>query len=233
MKIDADTFIGIDNQENIYYIKNNILYKKMNSKTITYSNLHLGKISSIDIINPLKIVVFYKNFNSIIILDDALNELSNNIDFNNILFKNISFVGTSTNSNLWLFSEEDNNLMLFDYITKKVVLTKQLDSEFKFLKACSNYQNIWLILEDKILKYNAYGSLIAQYNSKKIERAVATKNGLIYKNKGNLYQLFDTNKSELIAIDKDQIIKNFYSKNNNLLYFFDGNVIYKHNFIKK
>lgn len=230
-KLDADTFIGVDNLEHVYFIKNNVLFKKSDSKTLSYTNLHLGEITQVDITNPLKIVVFYKNFNSVIVLDDALNELSNSINFNSVLLKNISFVGTSSNSNLWLFTEDENSLILFNYFTQKIILTKQLDQDFTFLTAFSNYHYLWLISNSKILTYNAYGSFIKQYNIKNIEKATIYKNGIIYKTGNNLYHLINDNNPKLIATNKDLSIKDFYI-NNNLLYFFDGNVIYSHEFSK-
>ena len=232
LKINADTFIGVDNLEHIYYLKNNILHKNLGSKTLTYNNLHLGNVTLVDITNPLKIVVFYKDFNSAIILDDNLNELSNTIDFNTILFKNISFVGTASNSNLWLFSKDDNNLILFNYLTKKVILSKQMDDDFIFEKAISNYHNIWLISKLGILKYNAYLSYLVQYNIENIEKESVFKNDLIYKTNDEFLYLLSDEKSIKIPTIKGLIIKDFDVKNDRL-FFFDGNTIYSQEFIKK
>jgi hypothetical protein len=232
IEIDADWFIGIDNLEHLYYVKNNTLYKKTKTKNINYTNLHLGKIASVDITNPLKIVVFYKDFNSVIILDDNLNELSTNIDFNSLFFKNIHYVGTATNSGLWLYSQDDNTITLFDFLTKKITLTKQIESDFRFKFASSNYHNLWLFSEAKVLNYNVYGSFIQQKFVDNINMAFAYKNGFIYKHKNKLFLALDNNSINPITLKNELIIKDFYI-NNKMLYFFDGNFIYSKELTKK
>lgn len=49
--------------------------KKNNTQLWQYKNLSLGKITKIDLQNPLKIVLFYEGFNSVILLDNQLNEI--------------------------------------------------------------------------------------------------------------------------------------------------------------
>jgi len=103
----ADIFIGMDELDHIYYLKNNILFKKRDQDTINYSNVLLGKITSVNIQNPFKLVVFYKDFNSVILLDNNLNELTNRIDFTKeTLFNSVQFVSASSENNLWLFSDD-------------------------------------------------------------------------------------------------------------------------------
>ena len=72
---EADDFIGFDNIGNYYYIKNNVLFKKTESTILQYQNVSLGKIKKVDIINPLKIVLFYEDFNSVVFLDNLMNEI--------------------------------------------------------------------------------------------------------------------------------------------------------------
>ena len=43
--LDADYFVGIDDLENIYFVKNNTLFKKRKTETLNYTNVSLGKIS--------------------------------------------------------------------------------------------------------------------------------------------------------------------------------------------
>jgi len=234
--LDANEFIGVDNLEHIYYIKNNTLYKKITSKVFSFSNLHLGEITSVDIINPMKIVVFYKGFNSVILLDDKLNELTDAIDFNIALSKNISYVATASNSNLWLFSEDDNRLEIFNYKTQKIVVSKQLESDFKYKMASSNYHNFWLISDEKMLLYNEYGSfiksLVPNLQDEKILKLISYRNNFVFQTNNGLFYLDDQNNIKSIPINSDFKIRDF-SIHNNLLYFFDGKSVYSFNFSKK
>ena len=74
--LDAEVFVGVDEFKSIYYINENILYKKTAEKLFSYSNVELGKLSMVNIQNPFKIILFYADFNTAIILDNNLNELT-------------------------------------------------------------------------------------------------------------------------------------------------------------
>ena len=113
--LEADSFIGVDEFENIYYVKENILYKKTSKKLFSYSNVGLGKLSSVNIQNPFKVILFYAEFNAAIILDNNLNELTQKIDFTKeTQFNNVVFVSGASQNNIWLYAD-DNKLHLYDY----------------------------------------------------------------------------------------------------------------------
>ena len=69
-KISADKFIGNDALGSLYFVKNNLLFKNDHSILYEYKNLELGKPNRIDINNPMKIVLFYENFNAVVTLDN-------------------------------------------------------------------------------------------------------------------------------------------------------------------
>jgi hypothetical protein len=48
-------------------------------ETFVYQNFSLGKITKVDLQNPLKIVLFYENFNTVVTLDNQLNEIQKSI----------------------------------------------------------------------------------------------------------------------------------------------------------
>src|SRR5699024_4105348 len=57
----AERFIGIDTYGNRYVVNHNTLVKTSENKTYQFSDRQLGHLSSVDILNPLKIVLFYRN----------------------------------------------------------------------------------------------------------------------------------------------------------------------------
>src|SRR5690606_23871748 len=73
--VEADLYFGKDALGYDYFSKNNVLYKQKNSEKWEYKNLSLGKITLVDLINPLKILVFYQDFNSVVLLDNQLSEI--------------------------------------------------------------------------------------------------------------------------------------------------------------
>ena len=70
--LDADTFIGVDKFDNIFYTKNRTLYKSETHQTLEYAALNLGEITTVDIVNPFKISLFYKQSNTVVLLDLSL-----------------------------------------------------------------------------------------------------------------------------------------------------------------
>ena len=223
--LNTDVFIGIDTINNIYYLKDNTLYKKNETKIISYSNIHLGELTQVDISNSLKIVLFYKDFNTVIILDNELNELTNTLNFNTLINNTISFVGATNNTNLWLFSENNTTLYLWNYQTKKINTTTVLQDHFNYKMACSNQKNSWLISNTKAIQYNQYGSFINQLNLTNIKNAVAYKNGLIYQIDKQLFYYSDHETKTIPFKNNIEIVD--FNIQNNWLYYFDGKLINK------
>ena len=119
--ISGSTFVGIDVLSNLYYIENNVFFKKNKSQLWQYKNLSLGKITKIDLQNPLKIVVFYEGFNSVILLDNQLNEIQK-INFSET---NPSVIATAFGI------ASQNRLWIFDSLTQKLGLYNYLNGDFK------------------------------------------------------------------------------------------------------
>ncbi len=91
----ADRFIGFDNYKNSYFIKDRVINKQGPDGNFIFNDLQLGRITSLDIINPLKVVAFFQDTNTVVLLDNKLNEIQR-INFNNLpQFLNVS---TATNA---------------------------------------------------------------------------------------------------------------------------------------
>ena len=235
-KLEADVFIGVDDFENIYYINNNILYKWTPNKTYSYSNTQFGELSSIDIKNPLKILLFYSGYNTAIILDNKLNELTSPINFTSeSLSKNISFATISSNNNLWLFSSDDNILRLWNYRTKKEQFSSQptpfYAKDFGTLQQRSTYKNCWLFGVNMMLKFNEYGTFGGRFKIDKFDGVQLSENNIIF-SKNNRLIIYDSESESLpIKLNQEILIKSFYL-NKNHIYIFDGLKIFVFKIVK-
>jgi len=234
--LNADRFIGIDDFNNLYYIKNNTFYKKTSQNTYNYTNTQLGEITSVDIKNPLKIILFYKNFNTVLIVDNYLNELSRPINFNNSSFsKDLFLVNGLSNASLWIYSLDDDTLQLYNYQNHKTQFTSQILSSYQFgFKAkniLSTYKGCWLIGENSILHFNQYGTFIENIGLSGLSDVTFFRNNLIYLKDNNLYLYYD--KIPVPIHLKDKIsIQSFYV-NKNDMYIFDGTTIHVYRIVKK
>jgi hypothetical protein len=234
----ADVFIGVDTFENYYYIIGNTFYKKTPHKTYSYNNTSLSAITTVDISNPLKIVVFYQEFNTVVILDNRLNELTDTINFSIESFaKNVASVSLSSTNNLWLYSLDDNILTLWNYETKKTVLNTQplsfYSEDFESTFQTSTYEHCWLASTNTVLKFNEYGSFVSSYEDKNIKKLVSNRNGYFYIANNNMFYIDKNNSRKEVFINtKKHKLGDFTAVKNNL-YFFDANVLYKYTVLKK
>lgn len=81
--------------------------KKYNVKgelLFTYSNNILGEISSVDVSNPLKILVYFKDFTKVLTLDDALSPRGDVLNLNDINLEETSLVCKSYNNGVWFYN---------------------------------------------------------------------------------------------------------------------------------
>lgn len=72
-----------------------------------------GKLTYVDAENPWKVILFYQNFSTVVLLDKYLNELTSvNLRKQNIF--RVQAVTTSYDNNIWLYDEQDNKLKKMD-----------------------------------------------------------------------------------------------------------------------
>jgi hypothetical protein len=104
---------SVDNLGNIYMINSDNQLKKLNSRGDSLAVFNdvrrYGKIGSIDVTNPLKILVYYRDFTTIIELDRFLN-IINTIDLRPLNILQAKAVGLAYDNNVWVFDELDARL---------------------------------------------------------------------------------------------------------------------------
>ncbi|UCE93385.1 MAG: hypothetical protein JSV73_11365 [Flavobacteriaceae bacterium] len=189
--LEADNFVGIDEFQNVYYIIDNVLYKKTEKKIFSYSNPKLGSIHKVNIQNPFKVILFYADFNAAMLLDNNLNELSQVLDFTKeTKFNNVSFVTGSSQNNIWLYAD-DNKLHLYDYkrnteLLQTLALTFY-NPEFKPKDLVSSFKNVWLLADIGVFEFNEYGVFIRGYSLKDTSRIFPFQKGFIYETKGGFF----------------------------------------------
>ena len=104
---------SVDNLGNIYVINSDNQLKKLSprgdSLAVFNDVRRYGKIGSIDVTNPLKILVYYRDFTTIIELDRFLN-IINTIDLRKQNILQAKAVGLAYDNNIWIFDELDARL---------------------------------------------------------------------------------------------------------------------------
>jgi hypothetical protein len=132
--IDGDfTYFNVDNLDNIYLLNSNNQLKKLNSNGDSAGVFNdvrkYGRLFSIDVTNPLKLLLYYQNFSTIVVLDRFLN-IRNVINLRKQNIFNVKTVATSYDNNIWLFDEGDAKLKKID--DNGEVLTETVDCRLLF-----------------------------------------------------------------------------------------------------
>ena len=108
---------SVDNLGNIYLITANNQIKTLNSNldsiAIFNDSKLYGDIYSIDVSNPFKVLVYYRDFNTILMLDRQLNN-RNTIDLRQQNLFQVKAIAQSYDNNIWLFDEVDSKLKKID-----------------------------------------------------------------------------------------------------------------------
>ncbi len=107
----------VDNLNNFYLLNADNQLKKLNDKgdSVAVSNAlrKFGDIYSVDVSNPLKILVYYKAFSTLVILDRFLNNI-NTIDLRKHEILQAQAVAQSYDNNYWVFDAVENKLKKID-----------------------------------------------------------------------------------------------------------------------
>jgi hypothetical protein len=169
--LDTETFVGVDSYNNVYSISNMVLYKEGGDGSFSFNDFQLGRLSSVDILNPLKVVLFYEDTNTALLLDNRLN-LIERIAFNNLVdFINVGNATNAGNSNLWIFNVDSQQLELFNYITNAKNVVSQPFSG-KIVSQASDFNYCFTLTESELREFNRYGSLLFELPMKGYEKII-------------------------------------------------------------
>jgi hypothetical protein len=218
--LEADTFVGVDSYGNYYFINNNILFKQGSDGTLKFGDYQLGKISSVDIINPLKILVFYRDLNTVVFLDNKLNEIER-INFNTLYNNmNINTATNAGNNRLWLFNLDTSQLELFNYRTLQKTIVSQPFAGDLYSQA-SNFNYCFILTDSKLLTFNVYGSLLFEMESLGYEKIVQQNENLVALKENSLFYISGNSVKPIKIPLSENKIKDLHLTQD-LLYIYDG-----------
>ncbi|WP_338356477.1 hypothetical protein [Yeosuana marina] len=219
----AETLVAVDNFKSIYYTNNDVFYKKNDTKTISYNNLQLGTITTANAFNSLKINLFYKDFNTAIILDNRLAVIFK-IDFNNIQpYKNVSYLSTGNDNTLWLFNQDTQQLEVYDY-KNNITQAKSLPVKSNVLDMKSNYNYCWLLTDRYLLTYNYFGTMISKIENQGFTSLDESDENIILRKENTLFYI-KKNTETIIPIDLPNLLINQFSLTNETLYIYNNETL--------
>lgn len=219
----ADKVIAVDDFGTIYYIKNNVFKKKDQNGTITYNNFQLGNLNNANAFNPLKINLFYKDFNTLIVLDNRLAEIFK-IDFNTMSpYKNVTHISTGFDNMLWIFNQDLQKLELFDFKTQ-TTKAQTLPVQSAILDLKSNYNYCWLLTQKFLYKYNYFGSLVSKIKNDGHTELIESNENIVLKKEDKLF-FIKKNTNKIIPIKTPNLLINQFFVTNETLYIYNDETL--------
>ena len=212
--LNADVFVGYDKFDFLYFIKNNTLFKVKNGVSLEYKNVALGQISKVDLLNPLKIIVFYQRFNTVVTLDNQLNETLK-INFSEIKTPLIiSKIGIASQNQLWVFDEITNQIYLCD--TGNASLKSvgiPISDEIGFYN--TNFNTFeWLNKNNDLYRTTVFGTVTETTLYFEFDAILFANNEvIIYKKEQKIYAFYREKSTFMFIENIDKTFKNLTYKN--------------------
>ncbi|MCF8294031.1 MAG: hypothetical protein K9I70_09490 [Chitinophagaceae bacterium] len=105
--------VSTDPVGNIYLVKENNTLLRLNDKGDSigvFNEIKKGKISHIDASNPLRILLFFSDYNQLVVLNNMLTR-KNVYQLNSIGLNNVSCIANSADGNIWLYDQSSGSLL--------------------------------------------------------------------------------------------------------------------------
>jgi len=206
--------IGIDQLSNIYVITNNSISRisYQDNRTFSYSNNLHGKIYSADVSDPFRIILFYKDFNAVLFLNNQLAELRSPVRLNDIGYLNVIAVGASSRGGFWIYENDLGQLIYFDksldVAQKSSTVFDLIDNsaELDYAQIIEKNDFVYLGIPGQgIFQFDIYGTFLKKYPLIDFSDFQVIGNNIIYFNTNEL-TIYNTQTYEketsILPVDK-------------------------------
>ncbi|MBL7780025.1 MAG: hypothetical protein JNM22_02325 [Saprospiraceae bacterium] len=181
------TFASTDHLSNIYLIGENNAFEKYDStgkKVARYTNNRLGALAAADVSNPLKILLWYADFQTIVTLDRTLNEIGQ-IPLIEANYLSVRAVAMAQDGNIWLY--DDTRFRLLKISPEGAVLQESQPMNLIFPRpfsaACIHDNGNMVFVSDPqqgIATFDQYGVFLRAYQHLKTEQFEVLGDWLIF-----------------------------------------------------
>ncbi len=215
-KNNSDDFLGFDAFGYSYQIKNNVFSKIKGDEVFEYKNVSLGKITKVDLQNPLKMVLFYEDFNSVVLLDNQLNKMTE-INFSqNPTPIVVTAIGMSTQNQLWIYNALNQQIGLFDYLKNEYkTVSIPLTEPIKYYQTDFN-TFYWIDKKNNFFSCDIFGKITSLNKTSDFDKITIINAAQYIFSKDNLLFFKGIEKSNPEAVSEIKILEktfdNFYYK---------------------
>jgi len=178
---------NVDALGNMYLITPTDQLKKIKpdgTLTAVYNDVkRYGKISTIDVRNPLKVLVYYKNYSAIVVLDKLLT-FRNQIELKPLQFFEVKSIANTYDNNIWIYDEQNFRIKKIDDKGALLIEYPDLRNEFNIApsaeKLIDEDNQLYLIDQEQgVFIFDYYGAYNRNIPLKDLNHIAVEKNCLV------------------------------------------------------
>ena len=127
-------FAKTDHLGNVYLVKNNILskYNKNAEFKFSFNFSSLGTITSIDVSDPLKILLYDNEYNQILLLNSQLAPIGDLISIDQLNIPLSVLACKSVKEGYWIYDGSSNELKYFNSLNQLIHTSLKIDQIVSF-----------------------------------------------------------------------------------------------------
>lgn len=191
--------IYADNLDHIYLLSDRdelLKYDNKGKLRWRYNNNRFGKLHSVDVSDPLRVVLFYADFQQVVVLNNNLNEITSySFAKNGNLL--VSAVASGNNNSLWTFDRAANVLIKlssnFTEDVRSANLFQIFDEVVDAKKMAASDQYVFLQRKnDSVLQFDRFGGYVRELPIDSLSDFNITSNVIAYFNGNDLIKYHPT-----------------------------------------
>ena len=158
------TQLDFDSNFNLYLVNGSKLSKLDGEGRLlrSFDDSFLGDITTIDVDNPLKIMLFYRESGKILFLDDRLTPVMEPLDLFSHGYTSVTLAAYSTDNLIWLYDAASHELICIDFYCKEKSRNRLNFSDFEPTQLLARYERSLLMNnpEDGMYLLDAFGTFL-------------------------------------------------------------------------
>jgi hypothetical protein len=166
----------VDNFGNLLVANKDLIIKFDSKGTVMFeqSLKKYGQIASIDARNPMKILFFSEEQQSVFYTDNTLTKQGNTIDLVAYDLSYVTQVSASKRADkIWAFDQDNSKVNLISSVKSQNQKIENLSGILDFNKVNQFFEandNLWIVdTTQGVFQFDIYGTLLANYKEKKID----------------------------------------------------------------
>lgn len=196
------TMLQVDELGNAYVVRrDNVLikYNESGDSLANYSSISNGKISNVDVTNPLRVMLYYSKFAKMVLLDRMLAP-KNELNLRKLNQLNINAIAVSADGNLWVYDQFSATLNKLDMELNYMIRGNDLRQQLSELPAAAylSERDRKVYLADSIqgvLVFDQYGSYLNTLPFIGVHKIQVVGNQIVYY-KENMLHVYDMERSQ-------------------------------------